>query len=106
MAYALNLSSDGWLWGENWGAQPTDAQLTSTMTSYGYSLQSQTMFANAQIIYYSGGHFSKVFAWDSVTGMPLAIRSKWGGLELIISYDPDPFTGVSYGSAYYYFKKP
>jgi hypothetical protein len=61
------------------------------------------MLAYTQVIYYEGGHFSKVIAWDSITGMPLAIKSKWGGRELILSYDPDPFSGGSFGSADYYF---
>lgn len=105
MAYALDQVSGGWLWPDEWEGLPTNAELTDTMTSYGYTTQSQSIFAYAQVIYYTGGHFSKVTAWDSTTGMPIAIKSKWGGAELIISSDPNPFRGT-YGSHKYYFAKP
>jgi hypothetical protein len=103
MAYALDLSSAGWLW--PWPDNPSDLDLTNTMVyTYGYSTYSQTMLPWTDVIYYTGGHFTRVVAWDGSTGEPLAIASKWGGLEVIFSDNPDPFTGI-YGSADYYFIK-
>lgn len=67
---------------------------------------------NCNVIYYSDydwgkgsdGHFSKVVAWNS-NGMPTAIVSKWGNMELIKSTNYDPFKSTgSYGAAKAYYK--
>jgi len=103
MAYALGLTSGGWLW--PWSGNPTYAQVSSTMsTNYGYTHCSQTTFSGAQVFYYSGGHFSKVTVWD-VNGLPSQIESKWGGSELLSSLNANPFTSGPYGSAIGYFSK-
>jgi hypothetical protein len=105
MAYALNSASGGWLW--PWGIfLPTNSELIQEMVSRGYNVYSSQIMAGAEVIYYSGGHFSKAVEWDGSTGLPTVINSKWGGWELIRSTDPDPFTGEgSYGAASYYFDK-
>lgn len=105
MAYALGLVPGGWLWPTGWGIQPSYPQVSSVMSgTYGYTQCSQTAFSGAQVIYYSGGHFSRVNVWD-INGMPSQIMSKWGGWELLSSLSATPFTGKQYGSAIGYFKK-
>jgi hypothetical protein len=104
MAYALYQSYQGWLWPWN-GSLPTDSQLITTMASYGYNTYSYSPLSGTKVIYYSGGHFSRVQNWNSSTGMPIDIISKWGGAELIYSPNYNPFTsGGGYGSARLYFK--
>lgn len=104
MAYALGRLSGGWLW--PWGGTPTYVQVCSVLQGapYYYTQCSSTPFSGAQVIYYAGGHFSKVTTWD-VNGLPSMIRSKWGGMELLVSQNANPFTSYPYGSAIGYFKK-
>lgn len=102
MAYALYQVSGGWLW--PWAGNPSEPQLTSTMSSYGYQKLSSPAYA--QVIYYANGHFSRVFSWNATTHYPEIIYSKWGGLELIKSSSYNPFTSGSYGNALYYYKQP
>ena len=103
MAYAVNRSYQGWIW--PWSNNPTDSQLLSEMNRYGFTTAnaSKTNSKNAKVIYYAGGHFSKVIAWDT-NGYPTKIQSKWGGQELINSNSPNPFVNSGYKQAYYYFK--
>lgn len=102
MADALNRSVYGWMW--PWSGYPSDSQLVNEMASYGYNTRSKTMFSGAEVVYYTGGHFSRVIAWNH-NGMPTRIVSKWGGLEALESNSANPFVNGIYGNAYYYFRK-
>jgi len=99
LAYSVGIT-DHWEW--PWSGNPTFAQLQTYMTGKGYPTSSSTDNTYAKVIYYSGGHLSKVTAW-SATGTPTKIISKWGCAELVESTNYSPFN-ATYGPATYYFK--
>ncbi len=101
LSFALQKTCSGWLW--PWSGNPSNEQLKTTMSEYGYTICSRTPIPGAAVIYYSGGHFARVIEWDA-DEMPKTIISKWGGMELIKSNSTNPFTSSRYKSAYYYFK--
>lgn len=102
LAYSVGIT-DHWEW--PWYSNPTYSDCQTYMTNKGYSISSTTNLKWANIIYYNGGHFAKVVAWDSY-GYPSQIMSKWGCCEVVFSTNANPFYGGSYGSTTYWFKHP
>lgn len=73
------------------------------MSGKGFPTASSTVMSYTKVIYYGGGHFSKVIAWNT-SGTPTKVMSKWGGTELIESNGYNTFANGMYGSATRFFK--
>lgn len=110
LAYSVDILNM-WQWPTSWGSDPNAISI-STIADYmkdtyregaNYFNATTTYTAfTTKVIYYSGGHFAKVVAYDS-TGKPSKVRSKWSCDEVIESRSFDPFTAATYGAPKYFF---
>ena len=107
LAYSVGIYTS-WQW--PWSGYPTQTQVRNYMNgsdgsrssgNYYYNTRTSYLAYTTKVIYYSGGHFSLVYTYDS-SGAPKKVMSKWGALELILSDSYNAFSSGTYGSAQYF----
>ena len=113
LAYAFDHSYSGWVWDDDFENNNDNRSLVISFvsTNYNYLQNTNPYHAGANAIAYGTYnhivHFAKVESWKQNTGEPKTITSKWGGLEVIESKNPNPFSSASiYGSPLIFFNSP